>query len=496
MRFASYVLNNQQVFIPELLNQPSYSLNFAPIGMFNSIPTQPQNPDFHPNVQLMKFLYGRHLLIDEIPYSFLELHEHYLNGYLHFEPGIQSIDGKATCMRCGSTDSFSFFACSRCHSKNCRYCRKCIRMGKVTFCSPLYSISKWIPKNEDKAVLEWSGTLSDGQKEASNAVVMAIQHNLTLLVWAVCGSGKTEVLFNGLAHALTNQKSVCIATPRTDVVLELAPRLQKVFPSLVISPLYAGHSDPHSHFVVSTTHQMIRFKNYFDVMIIDEVDAFPYSVDSSLQYNVEKARKQGGSLIYLTATPSPLILKKENLQIVRIPSRYHGFPLPIPTCHWSGNWRKKINKGHLPHILIEWIKKQVSERKPVLLFLPSIKIINQTKDIFEKNHFRCESVHSEDENRAEKVLRFRNKEIPILLSSTILERGITIENISVAVLGAEDEVFTESALVQIAGRAGRSKRFPEGDVRFFHYGKTNAMLEAIKHIKKMNVEAREKGWLN
>ncbi|MGG1687351.1 helicase-related protein [Pseudalkalibacillus sp. NRS-1564] len=91
---------------------------------------------------------------------------------------------------------------------------------------------------------------------------------------------------------------------------------------------------------------------------------------------------------------------------------------------------------------------------------------------------------------------FEKKEIPILLSSTILERGITIENISVAVLGAEDEVFTESALVQIAGRAGRSKRFPDGDVRFFHYGKTNAMLEAIKQIKKMNVEAREKGWLN
>ncbi|MEY8741167.1 helicase-related protein [Bacillales bacterium AN1005] len=61
----------------------------------------------------------------------------------------------------------------------------------------------------------------------------------------------------------------------------------------------------------------------------------------------------------------------------------------------------------------------------------------------------------------------RNKEIKLLITTTILERGVTFPNIDVAVLGAEDAVFTASALIQIAGRAGRSVKNPFGDVAFF-----------------------------
>ena len=38
-------------------------------------------------------------------------------------------------------------------------------------------------------------------------------------------------------------------------------------------------------------------------MIVDEVDAFPFSYDRSLQLAVEKARTPEASTIYLTATP-------------------------------------------------------------------------------------------------------------------------------------------------------------------------------------------------
>ena len=80
-----------------------------------------------------------------------------------------------------------------------------------------------------------------------------------------------------------------------------------------------------------------------------------------------------------------------------------------------------------------------------------------------------------------------------MLTTTILERGVTIPRLHVAVVGAEEEIFTESALVQIAGRVGRSVDFPTGEVIFFHYGKTRAMIKALKQIKSMNVEARKKG---
>ncbi|KMM36968.1 DEAD/DEAH box helicase [Guptibacillus hwajinpoensis] len=493
MRFASLQLNNSTVLIPEQLSPTQDSSLLHPISYYKSFPLQPIGKSFKPNFQLLQVLQGKHLLIDEIPFPLLDLHAHYLNGFIHIEAGLQFKEGELTCIRCGSKRSFSSFSCARCKTKDCRYCRNCIVMGKVSSCSPLYSASASFQPKESSISLEWTGTLSSGQREASQAVTRAIKRNEDLLVWAVCGSGKTEVLFRGLEEALSQNKTICIATPRTDVVLELFPRFKKVFPSIDLSALYGGSSKDSSRFVISTTHQLIRYKEFFDVMIIDEVDAFPYNADSSLQYAVEKSRKKTSSLIYLTATP-PKSMIRNRQNIVRIPARFHGFSLPIPSLTWIGNWRKKIEKEKLPSILIEWIQQQIDDRKPVLLFLPSIKLIDKITPLLNE-YIQCEGVHSEDKDRVNKVMKFRNNELPVLLSSTILERGITIPNVSVAVIGAEDDVFTESALVQIAGRAGRSKDYPDGSVRFFHYGKTNDMIAAICHINDMNREADERGWL-
>ena len=54
---------------------------------------------------------------------------------------------------------------------------------------------------------------------------------------------KTEMLFYGIEEALQKEERVCIATPRTDVVLELVPRLQEVFPSINVAALYGGSVD-------------------------------------------------------------------------------------------------------------------------------------------------------------------------------------------------------------------------------------------------------------
>jgi competence protein ComFA len=111
-------------------------------------------------------------------------------------------------------------------------------------------------------------------------------------------------------------------------------------------------------------------------------------------------------------------------------------------------------------------------------------------------HPGIEAVHAEDPDRKNKVQKMRAHETPLLLTTTILERGVTFPNIDVAVVGAEDRIFTESALVQIAGRAGRSKEHPDGVVTFFHYGKTEEMLKARRQIITMNREGLKKGLLD
>ena len=79
--------------------------------------------------------------------------------------------------------------------------------------------------------LQWDGQLTVAQQQGADAIVDAMaKGEAELLVWAVCGAGKTEMLFPGLAFALTSGKRVCLATPRADVVRELVPRIESGLP--------------------------------------------------------------------------------------------------------------------------------------------------------------------------------------------------------------------------------------------------------------------------
>ena len=354
---------------------------------------------------------------------------------------------------------------------------------------------------DNSPVFNWSGTLSEAQKEASDQMISTVKNGKDLLVWAVCGAGKTEVLFEGIHEALLQNKRVCIAAPRTDVVLELSPRLKNVFPDTQVTTLYGGSEDRNTYgqLVLSTTHQLYRFRDAFNVMIVDEVDAFPYSYDSSLQWAVEQARKPHSSIIYLTATPDQKTQQqcvKGKRAFIRIPARFHRQPIPLPKFVWCGLWKKSLKKNRIPHALKKWTSLKLEQSKQALIFFPTVNLMEKALPLFKEMNPLIESVHAEDPHRKEKVMKMRNGEIPILLTTTILERGVTIPNIDVAVLGAEEKIFTESALVQIAGRVGRSADYPKGEIIYFHYGRTPEMIKALLHIDQMNKEAGKRGLLH
>ena len=91
--------------------------------------------------------------------------------------------------------------------------------------------------------LAWSGTLTPLQQKASEELLTSVERNESHLLHAVCGAGKTELLFPAIFASLLEGKRVCVAAPRTDVILELFPRFQKVFPKTVIHALYGGAPD-------------------------------------------------------------------------------------------------------------------------------------------------------------------------------------------------------------------------------------------------------------
>ncbi|AXF56317.1 DEAD/DEAH box helicase [Salicibibacter kimchii] len=458
-----------------------------------SIPKPSPNhlPDWH---EVQKLLDGRALLPDELPFSYKKLEAFIRHGYVHMQPGIH-IRPRLKCARCGNNQKhwFSRYSCAWCDSA-CLYCRACISMGRVASCSPLFTwkgpaLSR---KKARAGVLAWRGQLSPLQQRAADRITQTIKQSRSseLLVWAVCGAGKTEMLFPGISRGLKEGKRVLIATPRTDVVLELLPRLRQAFPTTALAGLYGGSEERFSYgqLVVATTHQTRRFQDAFDVAIIDEVDAFPYRFDESLAYAVKKATRKNAATIYLTATPDDQLRKRCESKdaVIRVNRRFHGFPLPVPAFQWCGDWRKALSRARLPKGFSDWAFQQLATKRQALIFVPSIQTAEVLCEVLRQRERSIASVHAGGPERKEIVENFRNGEMPMLVTTTILERGVTIYGIDVGVLGAEDEVFTVSALVQIAGRAGRSAEDPDGKVTFFHYGKTKAMNRCRQQILTMN----------
>lgn len=412
-----------------------------------------------------------------------------------------------SCLRCNNQrpSLFANIPCTRCKEVHI-YCRKCIHMGRIMECERLYY---WSGPNYDwprcLQPSSWKGNLTESQLDASSRIIETVKNGGELLIWAVTGSGKTEMLFPSIQFSLEQGKRICIATPRADVVRELLPRLQAAFSTIHIQGLYSGSrdNDGTAQLLIATTHQLLRYRKAFDVLIIDEIDAFPFHQDNSLPFAAKRAVKENASLVYLTATPrqkQQMLMFTKKLAYAFVPIRFHGNPLPVPTFTFCTNLHKQIQHGILPVKFIAWLKERQNPTRQLLLFVPTISlsrklvepIINLLKQqkLIKKNA-EVESVSSTDNTREEKIEQFRKRKIYCLITTTILERGVTFPSVDVAVIQANHTVFDEQALVQIAGRAGRSLDDPIGEVVFFHGARTNALVYARQMIVMMNRRAEK-----
>lgn len=449
--------------------------------------------------EMRDFFAGKICPPEHTPFSKEKIHQYIEKCFFKITPAIsieQSIFSKKKyiCNRClnDNQEEFVEFDCARC-GKVCVYCRHCINMGRMTSCTELLLWNGPMPKFPKRHDFKWNGTFTKLQQKASNELLESMKERRNHLLHAVCGAGKTEILFPAVFHCLQKGLRICIASPRTDVVLELFPRFQQVFPNTIIHALYgdAPKQKGLAQLVIATTHQLYRFEKAFDVVIVDEADAFPYTFDETLQKAVRKAKRQGAPVALVTATPSVALLskaKKEGWGYSFISKRYHGHPLPVPRFEPLWFYERQINKGRIPKKLAQWTKIRIERKEPFFIFFPTVQLMQQAGPLFQQIHPDILSVHAKDPDRKEKVMKLRNEEIPGLLTTTILERGVTIRNVQVAVVGAESKIFTSSALIQISGRVGRNANYPKGDIVFFHHGISAQMDAARNEILRLNKE--------
>lgn len=427
------------------------------------------------------------------------------------------------------------YSCLRCHNQQlrkseaiclscgtyCLYCPNCLNMGRSRWCeltiigiypSPLINSyrNKGSLRNWSQLVALDSWGLSNAQSAATKQTLDYVSLQLatltsqipTYLIWAVTGAGKTEMIFPIVDYVTKLGGRVLIASPRRDVVIELDPRIRKAFPASTVVTLYGGSTErwAYGEIVLSTTHQLMRFNRAFELVIIDEVDAFPYHGDPLLYKVADDSCAFGGVKILLSATPPRKLQRLARigkLAHTRVPVRYHRHPLPVPHYIKSLPVKQLLEKRTIPSTLQQSIAESLQRGAQLFFFVQRIAYTEPFKGLLQQwfPGVPIAATSSKDSERAQKVSDFRACSIRILITTTILERGVTIPKSDVYIFDADGKLFDESSLVQMGGRAGRSADDPKGKVYFIAAEINSAQRLAIRQIKMMNRIAAKKGYL-
>lgn len=375
-----------------------------------------------------------------------------------------------------------FFICPRCGNSDVKkigyrngkpYCRACI-----TFLGEELAYSK---KENTHFEYELKYPLTKEQGDISRKLLSNYQNDLDSLLIAVCGAGKTELVYNVMSYALREGGRVGFAIPRRDVVDEIAERIKEVFIHNSVTSVYGGHTSKlEADIICLTTHQLYRYPNYFDLLIVDEIDAFPFNGDDVLLSFMKRSKR--GHIVLMTATPSKAIIdefKTNPDSVLKLYTRFHSHPLPLP----------KIIKGYLflKYIyLLKHIKVFLANNKPVFIFVPTIE---KAENLFKfiNIFIKCGNiVHSKKEDRSKIISDFKQGKYKFLVTTAVLERGVTVKDLQVIIFLADHAIYDEATLVQISGRVGRKIDAPEGEVIFIVEQTSDEIKKCIETIQRAN----------
>ncbi len=378
------------------------------------------------------------------------------------------------CPRCLNTDESYFYKGSRGW-----YCRRCISFGRMMLEEDTAAVElQDVQEGSEEYALQYP--LTPEQQSVSEQCASFIQDS-DVLLYCVCGAGKTELVARSIAAMLAQRRKVCFAIPRRQVVLELRERLAGWFPKAKVTAVCGGYTqDTDGDLIVCTTHQLYRYYGAFDLLILDEPDAFPFRGNDVL-HGIAKVSCRGHT-IYLTATPDDYLLeevRQGRMKCLTLDSRPHGQPLPEP----------RIRVWPLPVLMVMLVHWLIRCRKhPRMVFVPTVRMAYILHGLFSRI-IPCEVCTGESTDRDEIIQRFRTKKNGIIFSTTVLERGVTVERADICVFRADHGVFDGSALIQMAGRAGRSFSFPHGDVLFLCTERSRICEQCLERIQEANNHA-------
>ncbi len=285
------------------------------------------------------------------------------------------------------------------------------------------------------------------------------------------GSGKTVVSMAASLIVAGRNEQVAIMAPTEILASQHYDNFKRFMPKTLTIDLITGsiqkkekiatleRTESGKNSILIGTHALIesgvRF-NKLGLIIIDEQHRFGVKQRSLLREKGEHP-----DLLIMTATPIPRSLALTlygDLDITSIRekplNRQRIKTLALPESKIGGVYKsvdKYINEGRQAYFIYPIIEEsQKVDLKSAISAFESLK-----NEIFphrrvELLHGRLPSIEKDDIMR-----RFKNAEIDLLISTTVIEVGIDVANATIIVV-QHSERFGLSQLHQLRGRVGRS----------------------------------------
>lgn len=284
----------------------------------------------------------------------------------------------------------------------------------------------------------------------------------------ICGDvgfGKTEVAIRASFKCAMEGKQVVILVPTTVLAQQHYERFSermKNFPVTIelLSRLKSGKEQKEilekieigGVDIIIGTHRLlssdVKFKD-IGLVVIDEEQKFGVKAKEQL-----KKLKTKIDMLTLTATPIPRTLNLSllgirDLSIIDTPPDGRK---PIDTLFINDD--KKILK--------EIIMKEIAREGQIFYIYNSVKGIENRCDAIRKilpNYIEIDYIHGRmlPSEIKRKLKRFENGDIDILVSTTIIENGIDIENANTMIIDGADKLGL-SQIYQLRGRIGRGDK--------------------------------------
>lgn len=373
------------------------------------------------------------------------------------------------CPRCLNTDQEYFYKGSKGY-----YCRKCVKFKRILLKEEIEPINYDVLNVSSNYSMKYE--LTSFQKDASYKVLENLKQGKDVLLHCVCGAGKTELVVDSISAYLRKGLKVCYAISRKEVVIELEQRFKTIFKNANIVSLYGGHTEDRAgDLIICTTHQLFRYYKTFDLLILDEVDAFPLSGNETLMNISLNSCK--GNIVYSTATINNFLkkyLKKRKYEEVKLYIRPNLKPLTIPRVFYNLNF---IN-----YLSIIFMLRKIKGQ--CIIFISSKELTMKLYRVF-KHLINTTYVYSDLDSRNKNILDFKQNKYKYILSTTVLERGITIKNVNVIIIHNRKSAFETSAIVQMCGRVGRGLN-SDGKAYILSSVLDRNIFDALRQMKEAN----------